>query len=81
MRPFSAGIVFIQTLTEKVCTKIVWIKKIKNKKHYERAREAINSFDKVYKKRLHDKVVDKEGCDFVIFLQNKWMKLKTNPNL
>ena len=57
--PISAGIACTLSLGNKILHKLIINKYNKYKKQYERDRQTIKSFDKLYRKSLQDNVIDK----------------------
>ena len=57
--PISAGIACTLSLGNRVLHKIIINKYNKYKKQYERDQLTIKSFDKIYRKYLQDKIIDK----------------------
>ena len=57
--PMSAGIGCTLSLGNKVLHKLIINKYNKYKKQYERDQQTIKSFDKLYRKSLKDKIIDK----------------------
>ena len=57
--PISAGIACGLSLGNKILHKLIINKYNKYKKQYERDQNTIKSFDKLYRKSLHDNVIDK----------------------
>ena len=55
----SAGIGCTLSLGNKVLHKLIINKYNKYKKQYERDQQTIKSFDKLYRKSLKDKIIDK----------------------
>ena len=61
--PISAGIACGISLGNKILHKLIINKYNKYKKQYERDQNTIKSFDKLYRKSLQDKVIDKTEYD------------------
>ena len=57
--PISAGIACILSLGNKVLHKLIINKYNKYKKQYDRDKQTIKSFDKLYRKSLQDNVIEK----------------------
>ena len=57
--PISAGIACTLSLGNKILHKLIINKYNKSKKQYERDQSTIKSFDKLYRKSLQDKLIDK----------------------
>ena len=58
--PISCGIACGMTISNNVIFELNIQKHNKSKEHYERTQRTINSFDKLYRKCLQDKVSDKK---------------------
>ena len=61
--PISAGFACTLSLGNKILHKLIINKYNKYKKQYERDRNAIKSFDKLYRKSLQDNIIDKNEYD------------------
>ena len=57
--PISAGVACTLSLGDKILPKLIINKYNKYKKQYEKDQNTIKSFDKLYRKSLQDKVIDK----------------------
>ena len=56
----TAGTVCTLSLGNKVLQKLIINKYKKNKKHYEKDKQTIKSFDKLYRRSLQDKIIIKK---------------------
>ena len=70
--PISAGIACTLSLGNKILHKLIINKYNKYKKQYERDQNTIKSFDKLYRKSLQDKIIDKNEYESLcnIFTKN-----------
>ena len=71
--PISAGIACTLSLGNKILHKIIISKYNKYKKQYERDQQSIKSFDKLYRKSLQDKVIDKTEYESLCNIFTKYV--------
>ena len=76
--PISAGIACTLSLGNKVLHKLIINKYNKYKKQYERDQQSIKSFDKLYRKPLQDKVIDKTEYESLCKIFTKYVDENEN---
>ena len=76
--PISAGIACTLSLGNKVLHKLIINKYNKYKKLYERDQQTIKSFDKLYRKSLQDKIIDKTEYDSLCNIFTKYVDENKN---
>ena len=78
--PISAGIACGLSLGNKILHKIIINKYNKYKKQYERDQQSIKSFDKLYRKCLHDNVLDKTENDSLCNIFTRYVDENKNES-
>ena len=78
--PISAGIACCLSLGNKILHKIIINKYNKYKKQYERDRQTIKSFDKLYRKSLQDNVIDKTEYENLCNIFTKYIDENKNES-
>ena len=78
--PISAGIACGISLGNKILHKLIINKYNKYKKQYERDQQTIKSFDKLYRKSLQDKVIDKTEYDSLCNIFTKYVDENKNKS-
>ena len=78
--PISAGIACALSLGNKVLHKIIINKYNKYKKQYERDRNTIKSFDKLYRKSLQDNLIDKTEYESLCNIFTKYVDENKNES-
>ena len=78
--PISAGIACTLSLGNKVLHKLIINKYNKYKKLYERDQNTIKSFDKLYRKSLQDKVIDKTEYDSLCNIFTRYVDENKNES-
>ena len=78
--PISAGIACGLSLGNKILHKIIINKYNKYKKQYERDQNTIKSFDKLYRKSLKDKVIDKNEYESLCNIFTKYVDENKNES-
>ena len=78
--PISAGIACILSLGNKIIHKLIINKHNKYKKLYERYRNTIKSFDKLYRKSLQDNVIDKTEYESLCKIFTKYVNENKNES-
>ena len=76
--PISAGNVCTLSLGNKVLLKFIINKYIKYKEQYEKDHQTIKFFDILYRKSLHDNVIDKNELKSVCEIFTKYVDEKTS---
>ena len=78
--PISAAIACTLSLGNKVLHKLIINKNNKYKKQYERDQQTIKSFDKLYRKSLQDKVIDKTEYESLCNIFTKYVDENKNES-
>ena len=78
--PLSSSIACGLTISNKVVYEIVMQKYNDYKKQYERDQQTIKSFDKVYRKFLHDIVIDKSENESLCTIFTKYVDENKNES-
>ena len=78
--PVSAGIACGLSLGNKILHKLIINKYNKYKKQYERDENTIKSFDKLYRKSLHDNVIDKTEYDSLCNIFTRYVDENKNES-
>ena len=78
--PISAGIACTLSLGNKVLHKLIINKYNKYKKQYERDQQTIKSFDKLYRKPFHDKIIDKTEYESLCKIFTKYVDENKNES-
>ena len=77
--PISAATSCRLSISNKVIYEIIMQKYKKYKKQCEKDQQTVKSFGNLYRKHLHDNMIDKNECEFfVTFLLGMLMKQKIN---
>ena len=77
----SAGFACDLSLAKKVLQKIISNKYIKYKKQYHKNQETVETFDKLYRKSLQDKIKDKKEYESLRNIFNKYLDETRNEFL
>ena len=78
--PISAGIACTLSLANKVLHKIFMNKYYIYKKQYEKVHQTTESFDNLYRKSLHDNVIDKIQYENLYKIFTKYLDEKQNES-
>ena len=78
--PIPAGIACTLSLGNKVLHKLIINKYNKYKKIYERDQNTIKSFDKLYRKSLQDKIIDKSEYESLCNIFTKYVDENKNES-
>ena len=78
--PISAGLACTLSLGNKVLHKLIINKHNKYKKQYGRDQQTIKSFDKIYRKSLQDKVLDKNEYDSLCNILTRYIDENKNES-
>ena len=78
--PISAGIACGISLGNKILHKLIISKYNKYKKQYERDKNTIKCFDKLYRKSLQDNIIDKTEYDSVCNIFTKYVDENKNES-
>ena len=78
--PISAGIACTLSLGNKVLHKLIINKHNKYKKQFEKDRNTIKSFDKLYRKSLQDNVIDKTEYESLCNIFTRYIDQNKNES-
>ena len=78
--PISAAIACTLSLGNKILHNLIIIKYNKYKKQYERDKNTIKSFDKLYRKSLQDNIIDKTEYEILCNIFTKYVDENKNES-
>ena len=78
--PISTGIACTLSLSNKILHKLIMNKYNKQKKLYERDQQTTKTFDKLYRKSLQDKVIDKKEYENLCNIFTKYVDKNRNES-